>query len=1571
MTRLLKRNEFLSVLAAICLLGSTRALAQSTPNPFTLNYVPPSASAASLGKFGDIPVGLHTGIANISIPVFSYKGINNGLFLNVSLDYHAGGIRVEEVGGNMGMGWALSSGGVITRTMRGQPDDLPTYGYIAMSPVQAPSNNPDSQNIENTYVNNGYDSQQDEFDYNFNGHSGKFVLDGNGNPVLIEQQNVVIQHIPGSGTGGLPYQGFIATDENGVKYIFEDNETTSISVTNLYGTTYSSSWYLTAMITPFSTDTIKFTYTSANEYYSTFASETRQNQYSSDGVTVSQTANIVGTQGNTYTVVSKKIKKITCPNEVVLDFFYIPVTRCDLHGDSILSQIRQTDGITGATKSIYLYQSYIDQFGLKYTLSPAPCDTTVFTASTALRLRLDSVQEASGSVSKPPYVFQYNDNYLLPTRDSKLEDFWGYYNGTLNAGSNTLVPYYLYSNGTTSYFLDGADRRSDSNNVKAGSLTQIKYPTGGTTTFNYEVNRAGDNKLVFNVPEFQTAAFNFDNNDTTSGLTTITINQSVSNTPINFDFEMGGWCPGLPQVATIVFSITSIDGGTVYATESFGYSDVGTSKMASNVNIPNGSYYLTWQINAPSGISNACDEAFGFQLKWQYSFADSTQLAGGLRIASVVDYDGINHANDVTRSYSYLDTTGKSTGTSGSVITYGYNYQTCTQQGNGGGEPLVTVFRYFTRTATTTTPLCYTEGSSVTYSRVQVTRTGPTNVGTEVDYFTSFNDFPTSTGVGITFAGAAGAPPQPLDWALGLLTRQELYNASGQLVEKTVNSYNVSSEELDNLFNFKMAIVLTQNCPVDGEPTGYSSVGYFWQTGFAQKAQTTKVEYSVLGDSITNQVTYQYDPVYIDNVTQETSVDSKGDTVNLYHYYSFDYTISGSVLGTMVDSNIIAPRISNEIWKKLNGSYFLTSADATNYSAFSSGILPGNYYRLKSAQPLAQGTIGSFDPTHLLRNSSFYDQQISFDSYDTKENPTQIDQIGKITNYLWDINHQYPIAKVSNADTASIAYTSFEADGSGNWLLGSGTVDATTGITGQNSFVPTGNITKTGLSSATTYIVSYWTQGGPFSVSGTISGYPVTGKTVSINGTSWTLYVHKVTGQTTVTVSGSGHIDELRLYPSTAQMTTYTYAPLVGMTSQVDVGNRVTYYQYDPLSRLQRIRDQDYNILKTYQYQYQASAGCGGGCYSLAMQTFAGTNTLSYPVGVFDIHGNLVGQATNAAQYVSVWNSDTADSRIGTLAQGQDSMHFNLTLNAGQTLISGVAGLRFYQYDLAWNKLDGVRNFNAAYVDFGDGTGMHFPGLQGVVPSVFAPNTTYTILSYHDYFHNINIPQVYTVHTYADTSLKTITFYHNDDTANSDIDNANSPATSLTKIKNLRGNLPQNSNTIGGSSYQQSSALTTAGITNWNSISSVQTLIFNSGDGINGVLHVSYPQDFMQNNKGLLNITVQGCGDTTFRLSLLKSNWNTYFTKIFDLEINDNEWNREDLSQLTNLWFLRFYSTNPNGTGVIDNIINQIAAGAGQYRSEGVINITYTGFDRTSASQSSYQLLKSKNWTIFINGVFE
>lgn len=52
-------------------------------------------------------------------------------------------------------------------------------------------------------------------------------------------------------------------------------------------------------------------------------------------------------------------------------------------------------------------------------------------------------------------------------------------------------------------------------------------------------------------------------------------------------------------------------------------------------------------------------------------------------------------------------------------------------------------------------------------------------------------------------------------------------------------------------------------------------------------------------------------------------------------------------------------------------------------------------------------------------------------------------------------------------------------------------------------------------------------------------------------------------------------------------MTTYTYSPLIGITSQCDTGNKITYYEYDGFGRLKDIKNQDGNIIKVYNYYYQ------------------------------------------------------------------------------------------------------------------------------------------------------------------------------------------------------------------------------------------------------------------------------------------------------------------------------------------------------------------------------------------------
>lgn len=67
----------------------------------------------------------------------------------------------------------------------------------------------------------------------------------------------------------------------------------------------------------------------------------------------------------------------------------------------------------------------------------------------------------------------------------------------------------------------------------------------------------------------------------------------------------------------------------------------------------------------------------------------------------------------------------------------------------------------------------------------------------------------------------------------------------------------------------------------------------------------------------------------------------------------------------------------------------------------------------------------------------------------------------------------------------------------------------------------------------------------------------------------------------------TGPVDDIRVFPSDGQMETFTYLPLIGMTSRTDPSGKTTYYSYDAFNKLKLITDQDKNILQEYDYQYQ------------------------------------------------------------------------------------------------------------------------------------------------------------------------------------------------------------------------------------------------------------------------------------------------------------------------------------------------------------------------------------------------
>lgn len=1104
----MRLSVFIFCVFALC--SKTEAQYIGNYNP---NLLPVSPNAAALGKYGEIPVGISSGIPNISIPIYDVSIGSIGLPLSIT--YNASGIRVEEIASSVGLGWSPNFGGVISRQMHGGPDEggivrglgdpyvngymnnPKTISYYENLYKYSP-NDPELTNLFKAVANNQYDAEPDVFYYNFCGYSGKFVYNQNANKFIsIPDAPYSIKYENGS---------WIITTGDGAEYSFEAIEvndcaqecsTPNFSESNPVKT----SWYLTKIVNPLKSETINLTYTSRTLTYYTLGNNIeRQQLYQSSGGPGLPNTMLKMACLTKNTITKQVLKQITAKN-LLIEFVEDNLQRQDLTGDYSLKYILIKDGNNKMYKKYELNYAYFQN-------DPDMGSYHHPTQEYYKRLKLLNVKEwDKASTEAKVHSFEY-DETVMAGRLSFAQDIWGYCNGKNNTSlvpAQALSPdlYYSQPNSILNVVvntinLQGGNRSVNPQFTQCNILKKIVYPTGGFTEFVFENNQfstaSGDPGLGLIDPPLKAEDhFLFDTKQEAYQLQDqYVLDFKVNVPPCTYNGNMGGTFVAAtvsPQCGRdirpdcVVFKIKGTNNSC----------DILFTQNATNVYLPNGHYQMIADLvdfKREAYFDDNVHVAADFSFYCQYMVVDDSQLSadtkysGGLRIKEMISYNSVSEPIQ-KKLYKY-QLANDTTLSSGSMLNVPRFSDLETVYITNGPT---TFIQYWSRSANSYYPLLNTNGSSTAYSRVEEINWSREEGGSTVYQFT--NDH-------IEINNAEKFPyPPPFDaaWERGLPTSTEKYQFIQdqlKLVTQETNLYLNKKADLSAPFN-------NASYPLKGitsrfithlftgdPPTALAGIEwmppvftfYTVATGSTLKEKEMTKVYDK-NNFITQTREFEYNsnnlPVHV------TTQNSKNEILETKLKYPNDF--SGTIPYTaMVSKNILIPVIeqttfnNNKELSKAKVNYVLTTG--TNFT------VPGSIEKSILGKTL--------------------DTELTYESYDANGNPVQVKaRDGIKIVYLYGYSSQYPVAKITGAD----------------YNTAKGKID-------QN-----------------------------------ILDNPSSDQALR------------------------NELNKLRSIPG-ALVTTLTYAPLTGVTSETDPSGKIIYYEYDGFGRLKLMRDQNNAILKRYDYKY-------------------------------------------------------------------------------------------------------------------------------------------------------------------------------------------------------------------------------------------------------------------------------------------------------------------------------------------------------------------------------------------------
>ncbi|HRK55286.1 MAG TPA: RHS repeat protein [Cyclobacteriaceae bacterium] len=1108
--------------------------------------IPLTPNAASLGKYGNIPIGLYTGQPNVNFPL--YEIAYNDLTIPINLSYNYSGLKVEEYPSWVGTGWALTGTGVISRQVRGLADEKAAgyngsqkNGEKVIDFIANGNYNPTMNSFLDGLKDGNKDGEPDMFVLSMPGHSAKFFFDETQCNTTIKQATV-IPHQKLKIIGYFNYTGiynirpgiiekFEVTDERGIKYTFDITEKAAgVELGDPDEEDFANSWYLREIESP-NGNYVNYQYHFRTLDMPPTLFERRIIPFSTDG---DFTHNI---SYNSSSMREAILDRVTFRNGFV-DFIE-GEERLDWNSDNwSYSKHKATEQPKTLSKiKVNVNGKLIKEIQLTYSYF-----------GSISRLRLDSFQEKNGNITKPPYTFTYFDG-LFPTigEENSLfhQDHWGYYLGSSINGEpiTTLLPPYFNAipniNGSyTMYSLPGNNRTPNPLSARSGILKRISYPTGGSTEFEYEPNEywgkpdfnlcGGDFKLTNGGEVSFLLGSESDVQQFTVGITSCIKFTYTIEAPC-IDGEAGVNIQG-PSGTMIMRHIVS---NKMWGMD---YSDMGPGQNEL-YSLEPGTYTMTaWGIN-----ENTCGSLTKASIKLFRIIQDplgfANLKAGGLRIKNVKDCD--YEESCITKNYSYLDLISpeRSSGVIINSPVYEHYQIVRFDSESAGGQTNHVDVNCITLTSQSQVPIATTSGSVIGYKYVTVTEEQDGSKGKSEFEFTTAIDYPDNGSSQYPF------PPRVSnDWKRGtqLLKRdyngtqgpQSILNIDSSVPCITNTYYRAIAIKPKKLFDTQGSYLL-KLVDFDFEPYTFES-GWL---GICNQDQTSYSYFNGIQQALVTQKSMFYEsPAHL-QVTRIETTNSKGEILKSTLKYIGDVA---SVVGLTPAEQAGIQAHPNKLalveQQQFNGASLLS----TTRNIYNGPILSKVQFATGSNQ---------------LEDYVNYN---AYDDYNNVKNYTTWS--GENKSYIWDNNGMYPLAEAVNASPNDIYFTSFETNGipfvdsNGNNKAISGTK-----VLNSGSFTFPGNFQPTDPPNT---LMSYWYwQDNQWNFSNEIP--------YSIN----------------ITTSAT-MLDEIRAFPKGAFLTTLTNEPGMGTTSITDANGQSTHYEYDLLGRLLFIRDHDGNILKEFKYHY-------------------------------------------------------------------------------------------------------------------------------------------------------------------------------------------------------------------------------------------------------------------------------------------------------------------------------------------------------------------------------------------------